>query len=69
MRKSLDKGMILKDATPFNIQFNAQARPVFIDTLSFETYGGHQPWIAYRQFCETFLAPLPFKRVPGYGVF
>lgn len=58
MRKSLDKGMILKDATPFNIQFNAQARPVFIDTLSFETYGGHQPWIAYRQFCETFLAPL-----------
>src|SRR6185369_14550753 len=36
----------------------AQARPVFIDTLSFESYAGHQPWVAYRQFCETFLAPL-----------
>ena len=58
MRKALDKGMILKDATPYNIQFNAQARPVFIDTLSFESYAGHQPWVAYRQFCETFLAPL-----------
>ncbi len=55
--QSLQKGMILKDATPFNIQFH-NGRPVFIDTLSFEKYEVDKPWIAYRQFCECFLAPL-----------
>jgi hypothetical protein len=30
------KGMILKDATPFNIQF-VNGKPLFIDTLSFES--------------------------------
>lgn len=29
-----------------------------IDTLSFEKYREDQPWIAYRQFCQHFLAPL-----------
>lgn len=51
------KGMMLKDATPFNIQFN-KGQPVFIDTLSFERYDPQKPWIAYRQFCECFLGPL-----------
>ena len=50
-------GMILKDATPFNIQFE-NGRPVFLDTLSFEKYNPALPWIAYRQFCECFLFPL-----------
>ena len=54
---ALEKGMILKDATPFNIQFN-KGRPVFIDTLSFEIYEEEKPWIAYRQFCECFLNQL-----------
>ena len=54
---SLQKGMILKDATPFNIQF-CKGNLVFIDTLSFENYEDGNPWIAYRQFCECFLAPL-----------
>lgn len=54
---SLQKGMMLKDATPFNIQFY-RGRPVFIDTLSFENYEAGKPWVAYRQFCECFLAPL-----------
>jgi hypothetical protein len=49
--------MILKDATPYNIQFH-KGRPVFIDTLSFDTYDPKQPWIAYRQFCQCFLFPL-----------
>jgi hypothetical protein len=31
---------------------------VFIDTLSFEAYRENQPWVAYRQFCQHFLAPL-----------
>ncbi len=55
--QALDKGMMLKDATPFNIQFN-KGRPVFIDTLSFEIYKEGNPWIAYQQFCECFLGPL-----------
>ena len=55
--QSLQKEMILKDATPFNIQFY-NGRPVFIDTLSFEKYELDKPWVAYRQFCESFLAPL-----------
>ncbi len=32
--------------------------PVFIDTLSFERYREGEPWVAYRQFCQHFLAPL-----------
>ncbi len=35
--KALDHGMILKDASAYNIQFH-QGRPVLIDTLSFEIY-------------------------------
>lgn len=54
---SLQKGMILKDATPFNIQFY-KGKPIFIDTLSFEHYEPGKPWVAYRQFCECFLAPM-----------
>ena len=51
---SIEKGMILKDATPYNVQF-LNGKPVFIDTLSFEKYDPSLPWIAYRQFCESFL--------------
>jgi SAM-dependent methyltransferase len=54
---SMTYGMSLKDATPFNIVFEG-SRPVFIDTLSFEKYDVSKPWVAYRQFCESFLAPL-----------
>lgn len=57
MRTAIDHGMILKDATPFNIQFLA-GRPVLIDTLSFERYNPSEPWVAYRQFCQCFLFPL-----------
>ena len=54
---SLEYGMILKDATAYNVQF-FRGRPVFIDTLSFEKYESGTPWIGYRQFCQHFLAPL-----------
>jgi hypothetical protein len=56
-RKSIDFGMSLKDCSAYNIQFR-QGKPVFIDTLSFEKYHEGQPWVAYRQFCQHFLAPL-----------
>jgi ribosomal protein L11 methylase PrmA len=57
LKTALQHGMILKDATPYNIQFH-KGRAVFIDTLSFDTYDPKQPWIAYRQFCQNFLFPL-----------
>ncbi len=56
-RTALAHGMSLKDATPFNVQFRG-CRPVLIDTLSFELHREGAPWVAYRQFCEQFLAPL-----------
>jgi hypothetical protein len=56
VKECLSFNVILKDATPFNIQWH-RGRLIFIDTLSFEKY--HEiPWIAYRQFCESFLGPL-----------
>jgi len=54
-------GIILKDATPFNVQW-LTGKPIFIDTLSFERYDAAKPWIAYRQFCESFLSPLLLMR-------
>ena len=56
-KKALEAGMSLKDATAYNVQFIGY-RPVFIDTLSFERYEEGMPWVAYRQFCQHFLAPL-----------
>jgi len=53
---ALDFGMILKDASAYNLQFYG-GRPILIDTLSFEKYQ-EKPWVAYRQFCRHFLAPL-----------
>jgi len=54
---ALEYGMGLKDASAFNIQF-VEGNPIFIDTLSFEKYEDGSPWVAYRQFCQHFLAPL-----------
>jgi len=56
-KQALHHGMSLKDASAYNIQFD-QGRPVLIDTLSFERYEDGQPWAAYRQACQHFLAPL-----------
>ncbi len=65
-RESLAAGMSLKDASAYNVQWH-QGRMVFIDTLSFERYREEEPWIAYRQYCEQFLAPLllmHYKKMP-----
>jgi ribosomal protein L11 methylase PrmA len=55
--RAMDHGMALKDASAYNIQF-VRGKPVMIDTLSFERYREGEPWVAYRQFCQHFLAPL-----------
>lgn len=54
---AIDHNMTLKDASAYNIQFH-RGRPILIDTLSFEILEAGQPWGAYRQFCQHFLAPL-----------
>ena len=54
---ALGCGMVLKDASAYNIQF-VGSKPVLIDTLSFQTYEDGTPWIAYGQFCRHFLAPI-----------
>jgi len=56
-KRALKKGLSLKDASAYNIQFR-DAKALLIDTLSFEIYKTGQPWVAYRQFCQHFLAPL-----------
>ncbi|HEY8108967.1 MAG TPA: SAM-dependent methyltransferase [Patescibacteria group bacterium] len=56
-RRALEQGMTLKDASAYNIQFH-NGGPLLIDTLSFERYEKGAPWVAYRQFCQHFLAPL-----------
>ncbi len=54
---ALEHGMSLKDASAYNIQF-IDGLPTMIDTLSFEAYQEGKPWVAYKQFCQHFLAPL-----------
>ena len=54
---ALESGMSLKDSSAYNIQFH-RGKPVLIDTLSFEIFREGEPWVAYRQFCQHFLAPL-----------
>ena len=56
-RRALAKGLTLKDASAYNIQLH-EGRPKLIDTLSFARYEAGRPWVAYRQFCQHFLAPL-----------
>jgi len=56
-KRALKLGMSLKDASAYNIQF-VRGKATLIDTLSFEVYKEGEPWVAYRQFCQHFLAPL-----------
>ena len=56
-KRAMDHGMVLKDASAYNIQF-VNGRPTLIDTLSFSRYVEGEPWVAYRQFCQHFINPL-----------
>ena len=57
LEASARNGWLLKDATPFNVQWTG-ARPVFIDVPSFVPREDGAYWHGYRQFCDTFLTPL-----------
>jgi len=56
-KRALKLDMSLKDASAYNIQFT-RGKATLIDTLSFEIYKEGEPWVAYKQFCQHFLAPL-----------
>jgi len=60
----LKYAMTLKDAHPSNVQFIG-GKPIFIDSLSFEIRTDNEPWIAYRQYCESFLLPLVIGHYSG----
>ena len=66
---SLHEGFILKDATPYNVQWKG-ANPVFIDILSFKQLSKGEPWTGYKQFCEMYLFPLlliSYKEIPYHS--
>ncbi len=56
-KRALARGLSLVDASAYNIQF-LRGRPVLIDTLSLRKSVDGEPWTAYRQYCQHFLAPL-----------
>ncbi len=64
LQAALDRGFILKDATPYNSQF-VGAAPRLIDVASFEPYSAPRPWAGYAQFCRTFLNPLFLESFTG----
>lgn len=64
LESSLENGWILKDATPYNIQWLG-VKPVFIDTPSFIPWESGSPWVAYRQFCSMFFSPLAIHAYLG----
>ena len=57
LQDALAEGMILKDASSFNVQWIG-SRPIFIDIPSFTRLVPGEPWVGYRQFCQLFLFPL-----------
>ncbi|MFV9672033.1 MAG: class I SAM-dependent methyltransferase [Acidimicrobiia bacterium] len=54
---ALAEDMILKDSTPFNVQWRG-GKPVFIDIGSFEVLEQGDIWVGYRQFLSQYLYPL-----------
>jgi hypothetical protein len=53
----LEKDTILKDATPWNILFR-NTSPIWVDFTSIMPQEKDLLWVAYDQFCRTFLFPL-----------
>ena len=64
LREALAEDLVLKDATPYNVQWHG-AKPVFVDVGSFEPLEPGEPWVGYRQFCMLFLYPLLLQAYKG----
>lgn len=65
LEQSLNEDVILKDATPYNVQFQG-TNPTFIDTSSFAALRPGQTWDGYRQFCQQFLYPMMLQAYRGF---
>ena len=63
---ALEYGFVLKDATPYNVQFLG-TKPILIDVASFEPYRDGEPWVAYSEFCRLFLNPLYLQALTTVG--
>jgi hypothetical protein len=61
---ALDEGLVLKDASPYNVQWRG-SKPVFVDVGSFERLREGEPWAGYRQFCALVLYPLLLQAYKG----
>jgi hypothetical protein len=64
LRRALDEGLTMKDASPYNVQWRG-TQPVFVDVGSFERLREGEPWAGYRQFCTLFLYPLLLQALRG----
>ena len=64
LRAALAEDMVLKDASPYNVQWRG-SHPVFIDIGSFEPLSEGEPWAGYRQFCALALYPLMAQAYAG----
>ncbi|MBT6537426.1 MAG: class I SAM-dependent methyltransferase [Rhodospirillaceae bacterium] len=64
LQQCLDRDLMLKDATAFNVAFH-DGRMQFFDTLSIDDYVEGAPWDGYAQFCREFLFPLMLTSYRG----
>lgn len=60
-----EAGLSLQDASPWNVVFEGP-RPIFIDFTSIVPQDPNLLWIAYDQFCRSFLFPLALYGI-GFG--
>lgn len=65
LEKLIPKGLMLKDASPFNVQFVGPS-PIFIDVGSIQLHEPGSPWPALHQFCWTMLNPLLISAFLGF---
>jgi hypothetical protein len=66
LASALEEDFVLKDGSAYNVQW-CGSKPVFIDIPSLEQLNHGEPWVGYRQFCQTLLYPLllqAYKNVP-----
>ena len=65
MLAALEHDLILKDASPYNVQFDGAAT-VFIDIGPFERLREEEPWVGHHQFCMLYLFPLLLQATKGF---
>ena len=62
--QSIEYGMILKDATPYNFYLKG-GKAILFDSSSFSFFKDPDYWNSYRQFCEEMLGPFALMYYKG----